>query len=51
MTIKLLNNKKLLNIIKNKYCILCMKNYLLKIMDNVTVGKNFEKLSMLNYFQ
>ena len=23
---------------KNKYCILCVKNYMLKIMDEVAVG-------------
>ena len=38
VTIKLLNINKLLNIMKNKYCILCLKNYLLKIMEDVAVG-------------
>ena len=38
MTVKLLNNNKLSNIMKNKCCILCMKNYLLKIVDDVDVG-------------
>ena len=40
VTIKLLNNNnnKLSNIMKNKYCILCVKNYLLKIMDDLAVG-------------
>ena len=32
VTIGLLNNNKLSNSIKNKYCILCVKKYLLKIM-------------------
>ena len=38
MTVKFLNNNKLLNIMNNKYCILCVKNYLLKIMQGVAVG-------------
>ena len=54
VTIKLLNSNKLSNIMKNKYCILCVKNYLLKIMEDVVVGilrsKNFEKCSKLSYF-
>ena len=37
MTIKLLNNNKPANIMKNKDCTLCVKNYLLKIMENITV--------------
>ena len=47
VTIDFLNNNKLSRIMKNKYCILYMKNYLLKIMEDMTVGilqsKNFEK--------
>ena len=35
VTIKLLNNNKFSNIIKNKYCILRVINYLLKIMEDV----------------
>ena len=31
MTFKFLNNNKLSNIMKNKYSILCVENYLLKI--------------------
>ena len=54
VTIKLLNNNKLSNILKSKYCILCVKNYLLKIMENVAVAilqsRNFGKQSMLSYF-
>ena len=38
MTVKLLNNNKLLNIMKNAHCVLCVKNYLLKIMEDVFVG-------------
>ena len=39
MTIKLLNNNnKLLYIMKNKYYILHVKNYLLKIMEDIAVG-------------
>ena len=38
VTIKLLNNNKLSNVIKNKYCILPVKNYLLKIMEDVAAG-------------
>ena len=38
LTIKLLNNNELQNIMKNKYCILCVKNYLLKMMQDVAVG-------------
>ena len=53
VTIKLLNNN-LSNIMKNKYCNLCVKNYLLKIMEGVAVGvlrnRNFGKLGMLSYF-
>ena len=37
-SIKLLNNTKLSNVMKNKYCILFMKDYLLKIMGIVAVG-------------
>ena len=53
MTIKLLNNDKLLNIMKSKYCIMCVKNYLLKII--VCCSRNFAKQefgkveSMLSY--
>ena len=47
VTIKLLNNNKLLYIMKNKYCILCVKSYLLKIMEDLAVGilqsRNFGK--------
>ena len=47
MAIKLLNNTNFLNIMKNKYYILCVKNYLLKIMEDVAVGtlriRNFRK--------
>ena len=35
---KLLNNNKLLNIMKNKYCTPCVKNNLLKIMEDVAKG-------------
>ena len=38
VTITLSNNNKLPNIMKNKYCILCMKNYLLKVMNDVAIG-------------
>ena len=38
VAIKLFINNKLSNIMKNKYCILCVKNYLLKIMENIAVG-------------
>ena len=38
VTIKPLNNNKLSNIMKKKYCVLCVKNYLLKIMDDIAVG-------------
>ena len=38
VTIKLLNNNKLWNIMKNKYCILCVTNDLFKIMEEVTAG-------------
>ena len=51
VAIKLLNDNKLSNIMKNKYCILRVQNYLLKIMKDVAVGilqsRNFEKKSML----
>ena len=58
VTIKFLNNNnnnnKLSNIMKNKYCILCVKNYLLKIMDDLAVGilrsRNFGRYSMLSIF-
>ena len=48
MTVTRLNNNKFSNIIiKNKYCILCVKNYLLKTMENIAVGilgnRNFGK--------
>ena len=47
MTIKILNNNKLSNIMKKKYCILYVKNYLLKSMEDVAVGilqsRNFGK--------
>ena len=47
VTIKLLNNNKLLNIMKNKYCMLCVKNYLFKIVEYVAIGtlqsRNFGK--------
>ena len=47
-------NNKLPNIMKNKYCILCVKNYLLETMDDIPVGilqsRNFGKCSMLSYF-
>ena len=36
--IKLLNNHKLSNIMENKYCILCVKNYSLKIMEDFAAG-------------
>ena len=39
VTNKLLNNNnRLSNIMKNKYCILYVKNYLLKIIEEVAVG-------------
>ena len=38
MTTKVLNNNKLSNIMQNKYCTHCVKNYLLKIIEDVTVG-------------
>ena len=37
VTIKLLNDNRLSNFMKNKYCILCAKNYQFKIMKDVTV--------------
>ena len=47
MAIKLLNNTNILNIMKNKYYIPCVKNYLLKIMEDVAVAtlriRNFRK--------
>ena len=47
-------DNKLPNIMKNKYCILCVKHYLLETMDDIPVGilqsRNFEKWSMLSYF-
>ena len=36
VAIKILNNK-LLSIMSNKYCILCVKNYLLKTIEDVAV--------------
>ena len=54
MTIKLLNNNKLSNVMKSKFCILCVKNYLLKIMENVAVGtllnRNSETQSIRSCF-
>ena len=51
VTSKLLNDDKFSNTMKNKYCIVCVKNYLLKIMETVAVGilqsRNFGKYSML----
>ena len=45
--IKLLNNNKLSNIMRNKYCIMRVKNHLLKFMEDVTEGilqsRNFGK--------
>ena len=45
MIMDFLNNNKLSNIMKNKYCVLYMKNHLLKIMGGITVrisrSKNF----------
>ena len=39
MTVTRLNNNRFSNIIiKNKYCILCVKKYLLKIMEDIAVG-------------
>ena len=38
VTIKLLDNTKLSNIMENKYCIQCAKNYLLKSMEHIAVG-------------
>ena len=38
VTIRLSNNNKLPNIMKSKYCILCMKNYSLKVMNDVAIG-------------
>ena len=51
VTIKLLNNNKLSNIVKNKY-ILCVKNYLLKIMEDVALGilESRVKLFLVNKF-
>ena len=47
VTNKLLNNSKLLNIMKNKYCILRVKKYLFEIMEDVAVGilqnRNFKE--------
>ena len=47
VTIKLLNSNELSNIKKNKYFTLCVKNYLLKNMEDVAVkilrSKNFGK--------
>ena len=37
VTIKHFNNK-LSNIMKDKYLILCVKNYLLKTMEDITAG-------------
>ena len=54
VTFKLLNNNKLSNIMENKYCIVSVKNPLLKIMEDFTVAIlwnwNFGKQSILNYF-
>ena len=54
VTIKLLNNDKLSNIMKNKYCVLCVKNYLLKIIEDIPVeilpSSYFGKQSMFSYF-
>ena len=53
MTIKILNNNKHSKIIKNKYCILYVKNYLLKIVEDVAAGIlrswNFGKQIMLSF--
>ena len=38
VTVKLLNNSKLSNFMQNKYCVLCVKNCLLKIVEDVDVG-------------
>ena len=38
MTVKLLNNNELSNFMQNKYCVLCVKNCLLKIVEDVDVG-------------
>ena len=38
VTIKLLNNNKLSDNMKIKYCILCAENYFLKIMKDVAAG-------------
>ena len=42
-----LNNNKHSNIIENKYCILCVKNYFLKILEDIIVeilqSRNFQK--------
>ena len=38
VTIKLLNNNELSNIATNKSYILCVRNYLWKIMQDVTKG-------------
>ena len=38
VTDKLLNNNTLLIIVDNKYCILCVKYYFLKIMEDIAVG-------------
>ena len=40
---------------KNKYCVLCVKNYLMKFKDDVTVeilpSRNFGKWGILSYFE
>ena len=38
VTIKLLNNNELSNIAINKSCVLCVRNYLWKIMEDVAKG-------------
>ena len=38
VTVKLLNNNELSNFMQNKYCVLCVKNCLLKIVEDVDVG-------------
>ena len=39
---------------KNKYCILCVKNYLLKMMEDIAVGilpsMNFKKVEDVKLF-
>ena len=54
VTIKILNNNKISNIMKNKYCILCVKNYLLKMMEDIATGilpsMNFKKVEDVRLF-